>query len=102
MTGWIITTKVNPVLTRTRFFHMGYLILSEQNQNDMGPLISKCVVEHSQLSLFLKYFAYLQIVVPPEVFDEVKQEYAPADHPIFELIPPAFNDHANILYTNNG
>jgi hypothetical protein len=44
----------------------------------------------------------LKVVVPPEVFDEVEQEYAPADHPIFELVPPAFNDRADILYTNIG
>jgi hypothetical protein len=40
----------------------------------------------------------LQVVVPPELFDEVEQEYAPADHPVFELVPPAFNERAEALY----
>jgi hypothetical protein len=102
ITGWIIATEANPVPTRTRFFHTGYLILSEQNQNIMGPLISKCIMKHSPLSLYLKFFAYLKVIVLPEVFAKVKQEYAPTDRPIFELVPPAFNDCADILYTNIG
>ena len=40
--------------------------------------------------------------MPPELFDEVEQEYAPADHPIFELVPPAFGNCANILYNSIG
>jgi hypothetical protein len=52
--------------------------------------------------LNILHFTYLKVVVLPKVFDEVEQEYAPADHPIFELVPPAFNDCADILYTNIG
>ena len=36
------------------------------------------------------------------LLDEVKNLYAPKDHPVFELVPQTFHDRANNLYSAIG
>jgi len=47
-------------------------------------------------------FEVVQVVVPTELFYEVEQEYAPPEHSVFELVPPAFDQRANVLYGGIG
>jgi hypothetical protein len=39
-----------------------------------------------------------KIPVPPDLFDEIEDLYAPPGHPVFELVPPAFHEHVANLY----
>ncbi|THU98732.1 hypothetical protein K435DRAFT_795477 [Dendrothele bispora CBS 962.96] len=39
-----------------------------------------------------------KIPVPPELFDELEAIFAPPDHEVFQLVPPAFEHWANIFY----
>ncbi|KAH7905061.1 hypothetical protein BJ138DRAFT_1018219 [Hygrophoropsis aurantiaca] len=39
-----------------------------------------------------------KIPVPAELLDEVEEKYAPSDHPVFDLVPPLFDQRANELY----
>jgi hypothetical protein len=43
-----------------------------------------------------------KIFVPPALFDEMEALYAPPDHPVFELVPPAFHEHVSNLYAAIG
>ncbi|OAX32928.1 hypothetical protein K503DRAFT_860077 [Rhizopogon vinicolor AM-OR11-026] len=40
--------------------------------------------------------------VPGELFDEVEAIYAPSEHPVFDLVPPTFEQHARHLYASLG
>jgi hypothetical protein len=40
--------------------------------------------------------------VPSELFDEVEAIYAPSDHPVFDLVPPSFEQRAQYLYASLG
>ena len=44
----------------------------------------------------------LQIPVPPELLDEVEAQYAPPNHPVFQLAPQAFDQRAHDLYADIG
>ena len=44
----------------------------------------------------------MQVKVEQEALDHVKQLYAPADDPVFELVPPVFAGHAHGLYEAMG
>jgi hypothetical protein len=37
--------------------------------------------------------------VPDSLFDAMEQKYAPPDHPVFELVPPAFGIWAQHYYS---
>ncbi|KAG2130210.1 uncharacterized protein EDB93DRAFT_1332123 [Suillus bovinus] len=39
-----------------------------------------------------------KIPVPSELFDEVEAIYAPSNHPVFDLVPPSFEQCAQYLY----
>ena len=41
-------------------------------------------------------------MVPSEIFDEMEELYAPPDHPVFELVPAAFHNHASDAYSAIG
>ncbi|KAH7904042.1 hypothetical protein BJ138DRAFT_1186917 [Hygrophoropsis aurantiaca] len=43
-----------------------------------------------------------KVPVPSELLDEVEAKYAPPDHPVFELVPPIFNQCAHDLYQAMG
>ncbi|KAG1884748.1 hypothetical protein F4604DRAFT_1878695 [Suillus subluteus] len=43
-----------------------------------------------------------KVPVPSALFDEVEAIYAPPDHPVFDLVPPSFKQHAQYLYTSLG
>ena len=45
---------------------------------------------------------FKQIPVPPQILDEMEQLYAPPDHPVFVLVPPAFHERATELYRSIG
>ena len=38
----------------------------------------------------------------PELLDKIEAEYAPKDHPVFELVPQAFHERAENLYVAMG
>lgn len=59
-------------------------------------------VNHFLSAFFSCSYLRWQVVVPTELFDEVEQEYAPPEHPVFELVPPTFDRRANILYSQIG
>ena len=40
--------------------------------------------------------------MPPSVIDDAEALYAPPDHPVFKLVPPAFDKKANLLYSTLG
>ena len=40
--------------------------------------------------------------MPPELLDEMEAIYAPPDHPVFTLVPPAFHEHVTELYLSIG
>ena len=40
--------------------------------------------------------------VQPEAIEHVQQLYAPAKDSVFELVPPVFNNFANVLYQSMG
>ena len=46
--------------------------------------------------------AFLKLPVPGELFDEVEAIYAPSEHPVFDLVPPTFEQHAQHLYASLG
>jgi hypothetical protein len=58
MIEWVIVIEVNPMPTRIKLFHMGYLMLSEQNQNVMGLLILRYAPYIHQLTSILRFIAY--------------------------------------------
>jgi len=58
-----------------------------------------CVIR-SQPSHFNAYD--FKIPVPPVVFDEIEQLYAPPDHAVFTLVPPTFHERATELYLSMG
>jgi hypothetical protein len=39
-----------------------------------------------------------QIPVPADLIDEVEQRYAPPDHPVFQLVPPTFEERVIVRY----
>ncbi|KAH7919661.1 hypothetical protein BV22DRAFT_1022606, partial [Leucogyrophana mollusca] len=39
-----------------------------------------------------------KIHVPDELLDEMEDKWAPAEHPIFQLVPPEFETQAQLLY----
>lgn len=41
-------------------------------------------------------------MVSPELFDEMEQEWAPPDDPVFQLVPPTFQEQVSELYANIG
>ncbi|KAG1795371.1 uncharacterized protein HD556DRAFT_1213380, partial [Suillus plorans] len=43
-----------------------------------------------------------KVPVPSALFDEVEAIYAPSDHPVFDLVPPSFEQRAQYLYTSLG
>ncbi|KAG2345352.1 hypothetical protein BDR05DRAFT_975131 [Suillus weaverae] len=43
-----------------------------------------------------------KLPVPSELFDKVEAIYAPSDHPVFDLVPPSFEQHAQYLYASLG
>lgn len=45
---------------------------------------------------------FRQIPVPPILFDEVEELYAPPDHPVFTLVPPFFHERVTELYVSIG
>ncbi|KAJ7589179.1 hypothetical protein C8J56DRAFT_734273, partial [Mycena floridula] len=44
----------------------------------------------------------LDITVNPEFVRAVKEELAPANHPVFQLVPPSFHNHCLMFYTKYG
>ncbi|KAG6818632.1 hypothetical protein H0H93_003299 [Arthromyces matolae] len=42
------------------------------------------------------------VLVSPELFDEIEQEWAPPNDPVFQLVPTAFNTRASMLYSALG
>ncbi|KAH9856695.1 hypothetical protein C2E23DRAFT_866064 [Lenzites betulinus] len=42
--------------------------------------------------------ADFKIPVPPELFDEVQQQWAPANHPVFELVPPYLEQRLSEIF----
>ncbi|KAI0080939.1 hypothetical protein K474DRAFT_1588842, partial [Panus rudis PR-1116 ss-1] len=42
------------------------------------------------------------VAVPPEVFDEAERQWAPKDHPVFDLVPPDFAPFVREVYTRIG
>lgn len=47
-------------------------------------------------------YCYLQVGVSPQLVSELRHEYAPPDHEVFLLTPPAFNAAANMVYAHMG
>ncbi|KAG2121119.1 hypothetical protein DEU56DRAFT_873841 [Suillus clintonianus] len=43
-----------------------------------------------------------KVAVPSALFDEVEAIYAPPNHPVFDLVPPLFEQRAQYLYTSLG
>lgn len=43
-----------------------------------------------------------QIPVDDDLFDEMEAKYAPSEHAVFELVPKAFEDRAELFYSNIG
>ncbi|KZV92964.1 hypothetical protein EXIGLDRAFT_613613, partial [Exidia glandulosa HHB12029] len=41
-----------------------------------------------------------KVPVNPELLDAIEQEYAPPNHPVFQLAPPWFNAHILAIYTD--
>ncbi|KIK57351.1 hypothetical protein GYMLUDRAFT_246999 [Collybiopsis luxurians FD-317 M1] len=55
--------------------------------------------------LLEKYFRETepeQVGVPPELIQELEDEYAPANHEVFQLTPLLFHQAASIIYTQMG
>ncbi|KAJ6583676.1 hypothetical protein B0H10DRAFT_2168133 [Mycena sp. CBHHK59/15] len=44
----------------------------------------------------------MQIIVAPELFDEMQQQWAPPDDPVFELTPPLFTSKIQQIYKSLG
>jgi hypothetical protein len=44
----------------------------------------------------------IQVLVPPELFDEMEQQWAPPDDPVFQMAPPTFEAQAQLLYSHIG
>ncbi|KAG9090703.1 hypothetical protein FRC06_000916 [Ceratobasidium sp. 370] len=44
----------------------------------------------------------LKVQVPPNALEEVRQLYAPPDHPVFQWLPPQFEYHARNFYRQVG
>ncbi|KAJ7827354.1 hypothetical protein B0H14DRAFT_2595352 [Mycena olivaceomarginata] len=42
------------------------------------------------------------VIVPPELFDEMEQQWAPPDDPVFELAPPVFTGKIQDIYESLG
>ncbi|OAX31874.1 hypothetical protein K503DRAFT_809694 [Rhizopogon vinicolor AM-OR11-026] len=45
---------------------------------------------------------FIKLLVPRELFDEVEAIYAPSEHPVFDLVPPTFEQHAQHVYASLG
>ncbi|KAG2353943.1 hypothetical protein BDR07DRAFT_1173064, partial [Suillus spraguei] len=43
-----------------------------------------------------------KLPVQSELFDEVEAIYAPPEHPVCDLVPPSFDQHAQYLYASLG
>jgi hypothetical protein len=43
-----------------------------------------------------------QLTVPSQMFDDLQQEWAPLDDPVFQLVPPSFHTQVNAHYTSLG
>lgn len=42
------------------------------------------------------------MAVDPEIIEHVRRLYAPPDDPVFELVPPEFDYHTNMIYVDVG
>ena len=42
------------------------------------------------------------MIISPEIFDKLQQEWAPLDNVVFQLTPPTFNTQANAYYFSLG
>ena len=74
--------------------------LSGTNQRSTVHLISRQATVQS--SLLGSPDVCFQIPVSPSLLDELEATYAPPDHPVFQLVPPAFADRAKVFYANMG
>ncbi|KAF4577029.1 hypothetical protein EYR36_005016 [Pleurotus pulmonarius] len=43
-----------------------------------------------------------KIIVSPEMLNDARQQWAPPDDPVFELVPPSFQRHVQAIYTTLG
>ncbi|THH10132.1 hypothetical protein EW146_g8470 [Bondarzewia mesenterica] len=69
------------------------------NRNKILPHgIPDLIMRRPQLFQSLDF----KIIVSNEVLNEIEQEYAPPDNPVFDLVPRAFEDRARQLYTALG
>lgn len=57
-----------------------------------------------QIEILILYLTdwFRQIPVPPKLFDEMEQLYAPPDHAVFTLVPHTFHECATKLYFSIG
>jgi len=39
-----------------------------------------------------------KVIIPPELINRLEAEYAPPSHEVFQLVPPAFHEHATHFY----
>lgn len=46
--------------------------------------------------------AHYQVAVPPELVDEVEQQWAPEAHPIFQLVDPVIGEKIDLVFTELG
>lgn len=58
------------------------------------------MLEFSASLFIILYPSY--ITISPELFDEIEQKWAPPDDPVFQLVPPTFEDQVSELYAAIG
>ena len=51
---------------------------------------------------FLCEILLWQLLVPMELLDHLEDQYIPCNHPVFELTPPIFHEHASTFYNVMG
>jgi hypothetical protein len=45
---------------------------------------------------------FSKLPVPAELLNELEVQFAPPDHEVFQLTPPAFDQHASLFYNSLG
>ncbi|KAI0054450.1 hypothetical protein BV25DRAFT_1779534, partial [Artomyces pyxidatus] len=40
-----------------------------------------------------------KVIVPEDIFNSIKEEFAPQGHPVFQLVPPVFEAKITRVYT---
>jgi hypothetical protein len=99
--SWVrFKNRTAPRAVRGKVLPHGIPALIRAHPTHFGSLDFKVSNVPSLFQMLMQL--YQQIATSADVFDEMAEIYAPPDHPVFQLVPPLFDELANKHYAAIG